>query len=69
MRSIDLPVCDGHVQCPLRGDTDVERCYLCTHLAELTTSGETTVVRCRASRSHAMYRARDDLPLDSYPPF
>lgn len=41
----------GHVACPLEGrDVDVERCWSCSHLIDITTEpGLGDVVRCDPS--------------------
>jgi hypothetical protein len=44
-----LVVDDGRVNCPRRGDTDVEQCFFCAELADIRedADGEFTIC-CRA---------------------
>jgi hypothetical protein len=39
------------VWCPLRGDTDVERCFTCPHLESAEQRGDNTIVECHPARS------------------
>lgn len=42
-----LYVMDGRVQCPRRGDIDVDLCTTCPQLADMRSTRGETVITCR----------------------
>jgi len=48
-----LPITDGQVFCPQHGETDVERCFVCSHM--------------RSIRSESDPAVECDFPLDTVP--
>jgi hypothetical protein len=49
-RTCQLPLHDGRVACPSKGDIDVERCYLCPRLRAFYDDESGTKVVCSAPR-------------------
>lgn len=47
MAKSELVVENGRVQCPVRGEIDVERCHVCPRVAGVCERDGVTVVRCK----------------------
>jgi hypothetical protein len=44
-------VAAGTIWCPLRGDSDVERCFRCQFLESAEQRGDKTIINCCPTRS------------------
>ena len=47
-------VADGTIWCPLRGDSDVERCFRCQYLENAEQHGDTRIISCRPRRGRVL---------------
>jgi hypothetical protein len=59
MRTMELYVDEGRVNCPLRGDVDLDRCFTCGRLQDYEVTSDSAVVRCTAARGPSSMFPRD----------
>lgn len=50
MRTVELNVDEGRVNCPLNGDTDLDRCFTCGRLVDYQVDSGGATVTCTGER-------------------
>ena len=50
MRTVELYVDEGRVNCPVAGDTDLDRCFTCGRLVDYQVDDDAATVTCTGQR-------------------